>query len=120
MTLFDPEGKLKKAEYYGHEYCTCEITDSKHFEEPKYDCTLTSSLKTCHTTRIPNTVYTASCVHRVLKSKRSVGGQISKRSLDITEDDEQPPMYPMVSEPATNNVRTFTGIIVFILICLSI
>jgi hypothetical protein len=77
-------------------------------------------MKTCRTTRTPNTVYTASCVNRALQSKRSVGGQISKRSLDITEDDEQPSMYPMVSEPATANVRTFTGISVFILICLSI
>jgi hypothetical protein len=120
LTLFDSEGKIKKAEYYGHEYCTCEVNNSKRFGEPKYDCTLTSSMKTCRTTRTPNTVYTASCVNRALKSKRSVGGQISKSSLDITEDDEQPTMYPMVSEPATANVRTFTGISVFILICLSI
>ena len=46
-------------------------------------------MKTCRTTRTPNTVYTASCVNRALKSKRSVGGQISKSSLDITEDDER-------------------------------
>ena len=109
LTLFDPEGKLKPAEYYGHQYCTCVVNDRVYpFGEPKYYCDLTSSMKTCRNTRIPNTVYTASCVNRVLESKRSVGSQISKRSLDITEDDEQPPMYPMVSEPTMDNVRTFT------------
>ena len=108
MTLFDPEGKLKPAEYYGHQYCTCTVNDNVYpFGEPKYDCDLTSSMKTCRNTRIPNTVYTASCVNKVLTSKWSVAGQITKRSPDITGDDEHPPMYPMVSEPAMDNVRTF-------------
>lgn len=109
MTLFDPEGKLKQAEYYGHQYCTCAVIDNVDpFGAPKYDCDLTSAMQTCRNTRTLTSVYTASCVNKVLKSKRSVGGQITKSSLDITEDDEQPPMYPMVSEPTTNNVRTFT------------
>jgi len=93
-TLFNPDGTIKKTEYFGQQYCTCvSPNDNYPHGSPDFNCELTAIMEICRSSKTPDGVFTASCSSR------------TKRSVDQYEqEDDEPPSYPMIVDDSPSEI----------------
>lgn len=93
--MFDPEGKLKKTEYFGQKYCKCVSPDDTFpHGSPEFNCELDAAMETCRKTRSPIGVFTANCVTEVTRKKR----RAQRWKREVRKEDDEPVAFPMPDE----------------------
>lgn len=93
-TLFNPDGTIKKTEYFGQRYCTCVSPDNNYpHGPPDFNCELTAIMETCRGSKTVNGVFNASC------------SSWTKPSVNQYEqEDDEPPSYPMILDDSPSEI----------------
>lgn len=93
-TLFNPNGTIKKTEYFGQQYCTCVSPDNNYpHGSPEFNCNLTALMETCQGSKTADGVFTAPCSSRF------------KWSVNQSEqEDDEPPSYPMILDDSPSEI----------------
>ena len=93
-TLFNPNGTIKKTEYFRQQYCTCFSSDVNYpHGRPEFNCELTTIMETCRGSRTVDGVFTTSCSSR---PERSVN--------QYEQEDDEPPSYPMLLDDSPSKI----------------